>query len=53
MQLSRIHTLTIVKPTTIATFSGAKTLTFSTMIKKIRLYKIIVDRNYKKLEHLN
>jgi len=31
-------------------FSDAKTLTFSTMIKKTQLYKIIVGRNYKKLD---
>jgi len=40
--------LIITKQITIATFSGAKTLTFSTMIKKTQLYKIIVRRNYKK-----
>jgi len=38
---------------TLATFSDAKTLTFSTMIKKTQLYKIIGGRRYKKLEHLN
>jgi len=36
-----------------ATFSDAKTLTFSTMVKKAQLYNITDGRRYKKWEHLN
>jgi len=40
--------LLITKQITIATFSEAKTLAFSTMIKNTQLYKIIDGRRYKK-----
>jgi len=48
-----IHDTTNYLIITIAAFSDAKTLTFSTMIKKTQLYKIIDNKKYKKWEHLN